>query len=156
MVPSKLVSQIEDHWDNIARRAVRRIRACTQLPHLQQMPESEIHQVGQRILHNLSHWLLSAPEKEIAERYQEIGRHRCHDGMPLHEAVRAQQLMRESTIDYLREHELTTNTVEMRAENELENELARFFDLMTFHLVRGYEEELRRSAHAHANHAHAR
>ena len=156
MVSAKLVSQIEDHWDNIARRAVRRIRACSQLPHLQQMPESEIHQIGQRTLHNLSHWLMSAPEKEIAERYQEIGRHRCHDGMPLHEAVRGLQLVKESAIDYLKEQGLSTNSVEILAENELEHELSRFYDLLTFHLVRGYEEEMRRAAYAQATHAHAR
>ena len=64
--------------------------------------------------------------------------------------------MKESAIDYLREQGFTTNSVEILAENELEHELSKFYDLLTFHLVRGYEEELRRASHAQAAHAHAR
>lgn len=150
MVSAKLVQLIEEHWDNIARRAVRRIRGCSDLPHLQQMPESEVHQICQRTLHNLGHWLTDVPDKEIAGRYHDIGRQRCHDGMPLHEAVRGLQLMKASVLDYIREHGFTGSSVEILAEEELEHHLGEFYDLLVFHLVKGYEEALRRGQAAHA------
>jgi hypothetical protein len=144
MVSAKLVQKIEDHWDAIAARAIRRMRACADLPHLQQMPESEVHQIGQRTLHNLSHWLTANPEKEIALRYQDIGRQRCSDGMPLHEAVRGLQLIKEAAVDYIGDQGLPANAVELVAEEELEQQLDRFFDLQVFYLVKGYEQELRK------------
>jgi hypothetical protein len=144
MVSTKLVRLIEEHWDNIARRAVRRIRACSDLPHLQQMPESEVHQALQRTLQKLGHWLSHSPEKEIAAQYQEIGRQRCHESMPLHEAVRGLQLMKEAALGYIRDEGFVGTSVEILAEEELEHHLGRFYDLLVFHLVKGYEEELRR------------
>jgi hypothetical protein len=149
MVSAKLVQLIEEHWDNIARRAVRRIRGCADLPHLQQMPESEVHQICQRTLQNLGHWLMDVPDKEIAARYRDIGRQRCQDGMPLHEAVRGLQLMKSSVLDYIRDHGFAGSSIEILAEEELEHQLGDFYDLLVFHLVRGYEEALRR-AHAMA------
>jgi len=143
MVSTKLVRLIEDHWDSIARSSVRRIRACADLPHLQHMPESEVHQAAQRTLHNLGYWLTNNPEKEIAARYQEIGRQRFRGGMPLHEAVRSLQLMKESVLDYVREQVFIGSGVEILAQQELDRVLGHFYDLLTFHLVKGYEAALR-------------
>jgi hypothetical protein len=144
MVAPKLVQQIEDHWQAIATRTVRKVRNCSDLPHLREMPASDLELISQRTLQNLSGWLHNNPELEMGHRYQEVGRQRFRDGMLIHEAVRGIQLMKESTLDYIREQGFTSSSVEILAEEELEFRLGRFFDLLVFHLVKGYEEEMRR------------
>jgi hypothetical protein len=145
MISVKLIRQIEDHWESIAARALRRIRSCADLPQLKAMPESDLHIISQRTLQNLSHWLHNNPDKEIAARYEELGRQRFKDGMMLCEAVRGLQLVKDSTLDYINDESFTSTSMEMLAEEELELQLGRFFDLLVFHLVRGYEGEMRRA-----------
>jgi hypothetical protein len=144
MVSPKLIHQIEDHWEAIAARTIRRARNCTDLPHLRDLPASEVQLISQRTLHNLGEWLHNSPDRDITQRYEEIGRQRLKDGMLLHEAVRGMQLMKESTLEYIREEGFTASPVEILAEEELEFRLGRFFDRLVFHLVKGYEVEMRR------------
>jgi hypothetical protein len=143
MVSPKLIQQIEDHWEAIAARALRRVRSCADLPRLKDMPESDLQLISQRTLHNLSHWLHNNPDKEIASRYEEVGRQRFKDGMPLCEAVRGIQLMKDSTLDYIRDQGFASTSVQIFAEEELVVQLGRFWDLLIFHLVKGYEDEMR-------------
>jgi len=53
------------------------------------------------------------------------------------------QIIRLSAIDYIRENELSDSTVTLRAENQLEYDIDRFFDLVIYHMVKGYEAALR-------------
>jgi len=115
------------------------------MPHLKDMPESDLHLISQRTLHNLSGWLHNNPDQEIAHRYEEVGHQRFRDGMPLCEAVRGMQLLKDSAEDYVRDQGFTATSVEIFAEEELENRLGHFFDLLIFHLVKGYEDEMRKA-----------
>jgi len=145
MVAPKLVQMIEDHWDSISARTLRRIRNCVDMPHLKDMPESDLQLISQRTLHNLSHWLHNDPDVEIARRYEEVGQQRFRDGMPLCEAVRGIQLVKESTLDFVRDQGFASTSVEILAEEELEHRLGRFFDMLIFHLVKGYEDAMRKA-----------
>ena len=140
MVSAKLVHQIEDHWDAVGGRLLRVLRCSKSLPHLHQLPESEITEICRRILHRLEHWLVSSSDEEISAHYQKMGRERFSEKMPLSEAVRALQLMKDVTLEYVQEEFLTQSAVDVYAEEELELRLGRFFDLVIYHLVRGYEE----------------
>jgi hypothetical protein len=60
--------------------------------------------------------------------------------MPLSECLRSVQLMREATFDYVRDESTIQSSMDLYAEEELETRLARFFDLLAYHLARGYEQ----------------
>jgi len=53
------------------------------------------------------------------------------------------QIIRLCAIDYVRENELNDSSITLRAENELEYNIDRFFDLVIYHMVKGYEAALR-------------
>ena len=139
MISTRLVHQIEDHWEAISARFLRQLRAAHHLQHLSHIPESEITETCHRVLHNLGHWLVSSSEEEIARLYEKHGQERYLQGMPLSEALRALQLMKDATLSYIRDEFMVQTTVDVFAEEELELQLGRFFDLMTYHLARGYE-----------------
>ena len=143
MVSARLVHQIEDHWETIANRLARRVHETNELPHLQKWPDSEVREAARRVLQNLGHWLISSGGHELAERYQQLGRQRCDEGFPCCEAVRAFQLMRQETFNYIRDQGFLNTSVDVYAEEELSINLARFFDLLQYYIVMGYEARLR-------------
>jgi hypothetical protein len=140
MVSAKLVHQVEDHWEAISARLLRLLRTTQGLPHFHTVSESEVREMCQRILHNLGHWLVSSSEEEIAIFYERVGRQRHKEGVPLSEAIRGVQLMREACIDYVRDQSSVQTGFDLYAEEELECRLTRFFDLLIFHLARGFEQ----------------
>jgi hypothetical protein len=139
MVSAKLVHQIEDHWEAITARFLRRLRQQHGLPHISRMPESVLTDNCRKLLRNLGHWLVSSSEDEIAAFYEKVGHERYNQGIPLSESIRAVQLLKESALEYIRDEAFVQTSVDLYAEEELELQLGRFFDLLVYHLARGYE-----------------
>ncbi len=140
MVSAKLVHQIEDHWEAISGRFMRRLRAQQGLPHISRLPDSEVTDTCRRVMHNLGHWLVSSSEQEIGSHYEKVGRERLSASIPLSESVRAVQLLKDAALDYVQDEAFIQTSVDLYAEEELELQLGRFFDLMVYYLVKGYEE----------------
>jgi hypothetical protein len=143
MVSAKFVQLIESHADQIADRVVTELRRDSRAPHISGLPETEIRESCHRVLRNLGHWLTASSEEEIARYYQERGRIRAAEEIPLHEAVYLLQLLKGKMLDFIRDQGFTQTTVDLYAEEELEQQVGRFFDSALYHLVRGYEEVLR-------------
>ena len=150
MLSGKLIHLIEEHWDEIARRVVDQMRAESDLAHIRALPEIELREWGQNLLHNLDHWLGARNEEALARHYEELGRLRFTQHVPLYESVRGLCILREKMDDYVQEHFFAKNSLEFCAEEELERRLSRFFDLLVCHLVKGYERALRLAAHVEA------
>jgi hypothetical protein len=147
LLSPKLLQDIEAHGDVIARNILRAIRHDPGLVHLAKLPDQELRERGQEILKNLSHWLIPGRDEGLAHNYEELGRERFEEGVPLHEAVRALCIMRVKMIEFLDEQGTDRDSVELYAEEQFERRLGRFFDFLLVHLVRGYETAWRRAAH---------
>ena len=150
MLSGKLIHQIESHWDLIFPRALEEIRNDPKLPHVNRLPDLELRERAQDILEHLGHWLAAGNEDEGARRYEMLGRERFEEGVPLHETVFVFCLVKEKVIAFIQEQGTARTSVELYAEEELEHRLGRFFDVLIYHLVRGYETAWRRAAHAAA------
>ncbi len=145
MISGKLVHLIEGHWDEIMSRIIDQVRREPQLTHVRSVVEPEIREYGQTLLEHLGHWLAAGNEDDLAHKYEHLGRLRCEEEVPLHESVRGLCIIREKVLDFVEEHTLTKNTLELYAEEELDRRLGRFFDLLTIHMVKGYERALRKA-----------
>jgi hypothetical protein len=152
MVSGRMVHKIEEHWETIAARLLRRIQKSADLPNMQTRPESDLREAARRILANLGEYLTPSGRAELAGRYQDVGRKRCDEGLPLAEAIRVLQFMREETFLYIRDEGMVQTTMDAFAEEELAHQLAHFFDFLQFNLIKGYEERLRHPAPAHRPH----
>ncbi len=148
MLSSRLVRMVEEHWDTIAARVIKEIRNDPHLFHIRKLPDSELRLWGQAFLKNLGHWLVESNEQEVANRYESQGRLRYQEGIPLHEAVHGVSLLKRGILDYIRDQGLCQTSVEVYAEEELEHQVGSFIDSALYHLVRGYESELRHAIHA--------
>ena len=142
MLSAKMIHQIEDHWQPITEVAIARIRKDAGLKHLATLPASDLEDRGGEILGRLGDWLTGDDER-LARRYQDFGRKRFEENVPLSESVRGLQIFKDTIIDYARDEGFASNTLEIYAEEELEHSVSRFFDWLIYHHVRGYEKAMR-------------
>lgn len=141
MVSVRQVHLIEQHWESIATRALARIRR--EMPHSHALSDAMILERVEDLLGHLGDWLTS-PDPELLARYEEVGQKRAAAHVYLHDLIRMLQIMRLCAIDYVRENEFSDSSITLRAENELEYNIDRFFDLVIYHMVKGYEAALRK------------
>jgi hypothetical protein len=150
MLSGKLIHLIEAHSDQITSRVIHQIRHDPQLKHIPGLPDAELRETGAHILENLGHWLASPKEEELANRYEQLGRVRFEEDVPLHEAVRCLCILKEKMLDFIQDQEVSKTPLQLYAEEELDRRIGRFFDVLLVHLVHGYERALRRAAHVGA------
>ena len=157
MLSARLIQLIEENWEGITSATIRQIRSDPKLLHIRNLPETELREVGRGILKNLGHWLTANRSEQhvIEEQYEGIGRVRFAERVPLHECVRALQIVKQKVVEFMRDHEFAQSTVSIYAEEELEHRLNEFFDDLTYHEVVGYETAMRVASEAATVH-HAR
>ena len=143
MLSGKLVHLIESHWEEILSSVIVRIRREPQMEHYRARVESELREWGQTLLQNLGHWLAGGAVEEIGRRYEDLGKQRFEAEIPLHESVRCLCIVRERVLDFVEEHVFAKSSLELYEEEELDRRLGRFFDGLTIHMVKGYEDALR-------------
>jgi hypothetical protein len=141
-----LIHLIEAHSEQIIGRVLHDIRHDPELSRMRSLPEAELREWGQNILEKLGHWLALGHEEELARHYEKLGQVRFEEGVPLAEAARALCLLKDKTVDFVKEQVVAQNIVELYAEEELERRMGHFFDVLAVHLIRGYEEAWRRVA----------
>jgi hypothetical protein len=124
------------------------VRREPELAHYRAVLESDLRDWGQFMLQNLGQWLTAGNTEEIAHRYEQLGKQRFEAEIPLYESVHCFCIMRERVLDFVEEHVFTKNSLALYEQEELDRRLGRFFDLLTIHMVKGYEGALRRSVGA--------
>jgi hypothetical protein len=152
MLSAKLIQLIEDHWQAITTAIIHHFRSEPRLHHISGLPETELRDIGRGILRNLGHWLTASKAEQhmVEEQYEGLGRVRFAENIPLHECVRALQVVKHRVVEFMRDHEFSQSSVEIFAEEELEHRLNDFFDDLVYHEVIGYEEAMRKSLAAAA------
>jgi hypothetical protein len=143
MLSSRLIHLIESHWEQITTRVLRKIQSDQRLAQVGKLPPSELRERAENILRNLGKWLAASHGEELAARYEQLGRVRFRESIPLQEVVLAHIVIKNEMIDFTREQGLTRTPLDLYAEEELEHSVGHFFDSAVYHIVRGYEGAMR-------------
>src|ERR1041385_8607876 len=146
MFSNVLIQQIETHWDAIAAGTVRRIRREADVPHMQRLSEAELLNWAHGILETLKSWECSGEEEALAVEYNDLGRLRFENAVPLHEVIRCLHILKLRVSGFVRDHAFAQNALEIYAQLELEYRLGLFFDWLLYNVALGYEEARRRAA----------
>ncbi len=150
MLSGKLIHLIEAHQEQIGTNVIDEIRHHPDMVHLRKLPDAELRERGQQILENLGHWLAAGFEMEIARRYENLGKARFEESIPIHESVRALTITKEKMFEFIDEQGIAKTSMDLYAEEEFERRVGRFFDALIIHMVRGSEAASRRAAHVAA------
>jgi hypothetical protein len=144
MISGNLVRLIEDHGDQIINRVVEHVRRDPETASIRPLIEVELREWGPDLLKNLGHWLSPSGREELGRRYERLGGQLSDERVPLDEALRAWFLIREKSLDYLEERIAAKTHMALYEEEELDRRMARFFDSLAIHLVRGYVHEVKK------------
>lgn len=140
MLSTKLLQRVETHWESIAAAVIEQSRCDPNTPHHQELDDEELHARARDLVHNLGHWLTSQDEGALARRYEEVGNARFLEGMPLAEVVYKLHLIELKTVEYIQHANIAQSAVEIFGELEMLRALHRFFAIVVYSVVRGYEK----------------
>jgi hypothetical protein len=146
MLSGRLVHLIEANSASIVQQVISQIRRDPELTHVSKLPDAELREYGEHLLDRLGDWIEGGTEHQIGDYYEDAGRLRFEEGVPLYEAVRGLFLVKNKMIEFVLNQAAARTYMQLYAEGELEHRVDRFFDILVCHLVRGYEKALRRSA----------
>jgi hypothetical protein len=148
MISGRLVNLIECNGEQIIDRVAAQFRREPEMTHSRSLVDLELRELGRDLLHNLGNWLSTGNGHDLALRFERFGRLCCEEQIPLDEALRGLFLLREKMLDHAQENMISNSSIELYAEEELDRRLGRFFDRLAIHLVRGFEQAVRKPAAA--------
>jgi len=111
------------------------------------LPDIELRDRCREILRNLGSWLVHGNKEKLAREYDNIGRIRREEAVPLDECIRGLCLIKDEMIAFVDRQGIDPDYLELYAEGELVRRISPFFDLLVVHLVRGYEGARHQVAH---------
>ena len=145
MFPNRLIHLIETHREDIATGAILRIRDDKDVPHMQKLSDLELVHWARGILVALTSWVLAGDDKRLLIPYNELGRVRFENSVPLYEVVRCLHILKCRVSGLIRDQAFAQNALELYAQEELEHHVGLFFDRLLYTIARGYEEARQRA-----------
>ncbi len=145
MLSTRLVRLIESHADDLTRGLVAHLKSHPRTPSYHRFSDAELHNRAYNVYHNLGGWVAGKREEEIGEAYEELGRRRFAEGIPLSEVVYALIVTKNHLLDFAKTSSEGGTALEVFGERELAAKIAQFFDRATYYAAVGYEEAQRRA-----------
>jgi len=141
MLSDRLIKIIESRAEELTRGAVKKLQSSPHTRSYHGLSPDELHNRLFEVYHDLGRWLLKNTDHSIQVRYDEIGKQRFKEGIPLAEVLWALVL----TKDHLRECIGTSmsadSALELHREQEIYRLIGRFFDRAVCYAAEAYERE---------------
>jgi hypothetical protein len=140
MLAYRLVRLIENHSDGLAASLLERVRSSPLLTDYRKVPPEELKLRVSEIYRHLGEWLISKSERDIEERYSEIGARRATQAVSLSQLCWTIVLTKENMWEYLKKETVMERPTEVFGELEMLQLLDQFFDRAIFYAAVGYEK----------------
>jgi len=152
LLSARLIKLIQDHAEQLTRDVLKDYATNPRTRHWNVVPVAELEQRVIGTYRNLGNWIGDHREEAVQAEYEEWGRKRFRNGIPLSEVVYAVILLKQHLRKYIREHGLVEHSrdrqspqeilpVHLYGIQELNYLVGDFFDKALYHLTRGYEME---------------
>ena len=150
MLSRRLIKLIETHAESLAHEVVEDVQTNEHTRSLVRIPKEEL---GSRVLtlyRNLGNWIGDPNDDAIRHEYEQWGRTRCQQGVPMSEIAFCLILIKKHLRTYIREHAAVVFSgdrlvsgemvpLELYSIQELNYVVGDFFDRALYYLLRGYE-----------------
>jgi RsbT co-antagonist protein rsbRD N-terminal domain len=154
MLTSRLIQLIETHAESLTNEAVQDVLTNEGTSSFRRVPIAELRPRIAALYQNLGKWIGNPKEEAVRKEYEEWGRTRFRQGIPLSEIVYCVILIKTHLRRFIREHGLVVFSgdrvtpgelvpVELYGIQELNYMVGEFFDRALYHLARGYEAAVR-------------
>jgi len=146
IITYRFVRLIEDHSDALASSLLKKVQQSAACENFDKVPPEELKQRVYEIYRHLGEWLLHKNERDIEQRYMEIGKRRAQQGVPLSQVVWAIVLTKHNLWEFILDEAYPDRPVEILGKQELLQLLDQFFDRAVHSAAVGYERALEAKA----------
>jgi hypothetical protein len=147
MFALRMVQLIESHAGALTDELMQRLKTSGNCPDLlQRVPAQELKMRAHEIYRNLSDWILSKTESEIAERFVGLGVRRAKQGVPFSQFLFALNTTKDCLWTYLEREGLLEFPIELLGDLDLLHSIGHFFDRAAYSGSLGYETVAREDA----------
>jgi len=152
MLSLRLIKLIETHAESLTREVVEDILTNEHTVAFHRVPASELSPRVFKLFQHLGNWIGNPNADSIRAEYEDWGRVRARQEIPLSEVVYSLILTKKHLRGYIREHgniifsgdAVTPGEfmpVELYSIQELNYEVGDFFDSALYYLTRGHEKQ---------------
>ena len=152
MLGSRLLLLIQAHAGSLTHDVVKDVTTNERTPAFWRLNPADVEARVSTLFYNLGKWIGDADEKVVQAEYEDMGRTRFRQGVPVSELVYALLIAKHHMRRYIREHGLVDFAgdrvapeellpLELHSIQELNYQVGEFFDRALYHLARGYERE---------------
>jgi hypothetical protein len=157
MLGSRLLLLIQAHAGPLTRDVVKDLMTNGRTPTFRRLNPADIETRVSALYYNLGKWIGEADESAVRREYEEMGRTRFREGVPVSELVYALLITKHHLRQYIRDHGLVDFAgdrimpedllgLELHSIQELNYQVGEFFDRALYYLACGYEAEARSSS----------
>jgi hypothetical protein len=152
MLGARLMQMIEAHAPALTKDVVRDLTTNGKTPNFARLKPAELEKRVSALCWNLGKWIGNSDDHAIRNEYEQMGRTRFREGVPVSELVYALVVTKHHLRRYIRDHGLVDFAgdrvvpdellpLELHSIQELNYHVGEFFDRALYHLARGYEME---------------
>jgi hypothetical protein len=152
MLGARLLLLIQSHAGPLTRETLEDITTNDRTPSFRRLRQPELETRVALLFNNLAKWIGDPSDEAVRGEYEEMGRTRFREGVPLSELIFSIILTKKHLRRYIREHGLLDFAgdrvapdellpLALHSVQELNYQVGEFFDRALFHLARGYELE---------------
>jgi hypothetical protein len=152
MLGARLLLLIQAHAGPLTHDVVKDLRTNERTSAFRRLDPADVETRVSALFYNLGKWIGDADENAVQAEYEEMGRSRFREGVPVSELVYGLLITKHHMRRYIREHGLLDFAgdrtapqellpVELHSIQELNYQIGEFFDRALYHLARGYECE---------------
>ncbi|MGO8815789.1 MAG: hypothetical protein ACLQVG_14150 [Terriglobia bacterium] len=141
MLSERLIRIIETHAEELTRGAVKKLQSSPHTRSYHDLSPDELHHRLFDVYHDLGRWLFKNTDHEIQLRYEEVGRRRCKEGVPLAEVLWSLVLTKDHLRECIGNSMSADSALELHREQEIYRLIGRFFDRAICYAAEAYERE---------------
>ena len=151
MLGQRLIQLIKDNAETLTKETLHDLLTNPRTPTFRKVPHEEIEERIHALFANLGNWIGDPKDDAVRAAYEDWGRKRFRQGIPISEIVYTLILAKHHLRRYIRDHGLVEFSgdrvtpaelvpVQLHAVQELNALVGEFFDRALYYLARGYEE----------------
>jgi hypothetical protein len=152
MLSTRLIQLIEQHAEGLTREARQELLTNPRTPSFRRVPPEELEARIGGLYRNLGNWIGDPDDDTVRAAYEDWGKRRFRQGIPISEVVWALVVAKHQLRRYVRDHGLVEFAgdrvvpgeflpVQLHGLQELNFMIGEFFDRALYYLARGYETE---------------
>jgi len=152
MLGARLLQLIQAHAGSLSRDVMDDLRTNERTPTFRRLDAGDGAMRISVLFYSLGQWIGDADEDAVRDEYEQMGRARFREGVPVSEIIYALLITKSHLRRYIREHGVVDFAgdrivpqellpLELHSIQDLNYRVGEFFDRALYHLARGYEAE---------------